>query len=219
MQDSAVGLGSSRVLYALDAINQAIKRGYDVTNREMGERNYDPRISKTAFAQDLHHNINQQVFDVGGNSSDVVTDLPPNARRSHHHVMAVVDNVCIRLSSVKKRDGVPRYAAYRSRFWIVQSYFRINADGRLETVDVPDPYDPDSAYVQILHGPSSETFRQHGFTVFRLQGLDDKYSEEVVDLDEFLASSVPITTDVETVTEDFDIPIISLEGASRDEDR
>lgn len=219
MQDWVVGLGSPRLRDTLSAISQAIKRGYEVTSRELEAKNFDSRIYKTAFAQDLHHNINQEVYDVGGNLSDVVTDLPPNARRSHHHVMAVVDEVCIRVSAVKKSHGIPRYAAYRSRFRAVQSYFRINADGCLEIVNVPDPYDPGSLYVQILHGPISGNPRKHGFTVFRLQGLNDEYSPEAIDLDEFLASAATTTSDVENVTEDFDIPIISLEGASRDENR
>ena len=219
MQDWAVGLCSPRVLYALAAIGQAIKRGYEITSRESEAKNLDCRISKTAFPQDLHHNINQEVYDVGGNSSDVLTDLPPNGRRSHYHVIAVVDGVCIRVSAVKKSHEIPRYAAYRSRFCGVQSYFRISTDGCLEIVDVPDPYDPGSVYVQILHGPVPGNPRKHGFTVFRLQGLNDEYSPEAIDLDEFLACAAMTTQEVENVTEDFDIPIISREGASRDENR
>ena len=219
MQDWVVGLGYPGVLYALDVINQAIKRGYDATTKELRTKNYDPRVSKTAFAQALHHNVNQEVYDIGGNLPEIVTDLPPNPTRSHHHVMAVVENVCIRVSAVKKSHQVPRYAAYRSRFGMMQSYFRVNAQGCFEIVDVPDPYDPGSVYIQILHGSSPGTPHKHGFTVFRVMELNNRYSQKVIDLDEFLAFAATINSDLENVTEDFDIPIISLEGALQDENR
>ena len=185
----------------------------------MTTKNYDPRVSKTAFAQILHHNVSQEVYDIRWNYTEVITDLPPNPRRSHHHVIAVVGNVCIRVSSVKQRHKVPRYAVHRSRYAIMQSYFRVNAEGCFEIVDVPDPYDPISVYVQILHGPSPGIPQKHGFTVLRSLDLDNNYSPDVIDLDEFLASAATVSSDFEQVTEDFDIPIISSTGALQDENR
>ena len=219
MQDCVVELGSREVLDALDAINDAIKRGYEVTRRELKTKNYDPRVSKTAFGQALHHNISQGIYNIRENYSEIVTDLPPNSRRSHHHVIAVVGRVFFTVSAVKYSSGVPRYAAYRSRYALVQSYFRVSADGVFEIVNVPDPYDPGSLYVQILHGPATDDPQRHGFTILRVLDVDNHYFPAVINLEEHLTSAETIISSFENVTEDFEITVISPTGASQYENR
>ena len=219
MRDCVVELGFREVLDALAAINDAIKLGYEVTRGELEAKNYDPRVSKTAFGQALHHNISQGIYNIGENYSEIVTDLPPNRRRTHHHVIALVGRVLFTVSAVKHINGVPRYAAHRSRYALIQSYFRVNADGVFEIVNVPDPYNPSSLYVQILHGPTTDDPQRHAFTVLRLLDVDNHYFPTVIDLEEHLISAETVIANFETVTEDFEITVISPTGASQYENR
>ena len=218
MEDTlGLGLGSSEILDALTAIDDAIKRGYDVTRRDLKSKMFDPRVSKTAFGQGLHHNISQSVYNIGGNLPDIVTDLPPNMRRSHHHVIVVAGRVLFTMSAVKRRDQVPRYAVHRSRYAYLQEYFRIGDDGAFEIVPVPDPYDLSSMYVQVLHGPAPDDPQRHGFTVLRVLDVDNNFYPLVIDLEDFLTSAMTASSDNANVTEDFEIAVISPTGASQHE--
>lgn len=220
MEDaSGLGLCSPEVLDALAAIDDAIRWGYDVTRRDLKAKGFDPRVSKTAFGQELHHNVSQRVYNIGGNLPDIVTDLPPNMRRSHHHVIVVAGRVLFTVSAVKRRDQAPRYAVHRNRYAFLQEYFRIGDDGAFEIVPVPDPYDPGSLYVQVVHGPAPGDPQQHGFTVLRALDVDNNYYPLVINLEEFLASTMTTSSGTANVTEDFEITVISPTGASQHENR
>ncbi len=200
-------LDAPAIVGALDAVNSAIKGGYGQTTDEMRVREYDRRIEKTAFGQILHHNINQQVFDIGRGASEFVTDLPPNHRRSHHHVIVTVQNVLITISAVGGPNKVPRPAFHRSRYAMQQTYFR--TDGfDLRIVPVPDPFDSNSLYLQLLHGPTSTDHTLHGFTVVRMLDIHDQYLPDIINLDEHLASIATTSGEYENVTEDFKVTIL-----------
>ncbi len=207
-------LDSPAVVTALDTVNSAIKRGYGATRADLMEKGYDRRIEKTAFSQILHHNINQEVFDIGVTDRGLVTDLPPNRRRSHHHVILTVENVLITVSAVTARYRLPRKAAHRSRYAMRQTYFRVVGTD-LRIVPVPDPHDPHSLYLQLLHGPEPGQHERHGFTVVRMLDADNHYLPDIIDLDEHLASIATVETDHEQVTEDFQVTVVTREGGGQ----
>ncbi len=214
VQYPVLELDSPAVVKALDGVNSAIKRAYSATGADLVEKGYDQRIAKTAFSQLLHHNINQEVFDVGGADGGPITDLPTNPRRSHHHVIVTVENVLITVSSVTGRHRVPRKAAHRSRYAMRQTYFRI-AGHDLKIMPVPNPHDQHSLYLQLLHGPEAGHHQRHGFTVIRMLDIDDQYLPDVIDLDEHLASIATAHTDLEHVTEDFRVTVVTQEGGKQ----
>ena len=203
-------LDSSAVVSALDTVNRAIKRAYDATSADLLDKGYDRRIKKTAYSQVLHHNINQEVFDTGGKDRGLVTDLPPNPRRSHHHVIITVKNVLMTVSAVTARHRVPRRATHRSRYALRQTYFRVEGTG-FTIVPVPDPHDPHAVYLQLLHGPDPVHHERHGFTVVRMLDTDNQYLPDIIDLDEHLASIATVETDHEQVTEDFQVTVVARE--------
>ena len=207
-------LDSPAVVSALHSVNTAIKRAYRATNTGLLEKGYDRRIEKTAFSQILHHNINQEVFDIGGTDRVLVTDLPPNSRRSHHHVIVTVENVLLTVSAVTARHRFPRKAAHRSRYAMRQTYFRVEGTA-LKIVPVPDPHDPRSLYLQLLHGPEPGHHERHGFTVIRILDPENQYLPDVIDLDEHLDSVATVHTDHEHVTEDFQVTVVVREGGSQ----
>ena len=199
---------------ALVAISEAIRKGYDVARQEMAAKHYDSRVSKTAFSQVLHHSINQGIYDIGDSEPGIVTDLPPNPRRSHYHVIVVVDGVLIKVSAVSGRRKVPRYAVHRGRYALCQTYFRINLEGSLEIVDVPNPYDSKSLYLQVLHGSREDNSQYYGFAVIRQLDLYNSYAPDVIDMDEHLSTVAPDVSSYEDVTENFEIAILPTRGAN-----
>ena len=207
-------LDSPAVVIALDTVNRAIKRAYGATSADLLDKGYDRRIEKTAYSQILHHNINQEVFDIGGRDHVFVTDLPPNPRRSHHHVIVTVENVLMTVSAVTARHRVPRQATHRSRYAMRQTYFRVEGTD-LKIVAVPDPHTPQSLYLQLLHGPERGRHESHGFTVVRMLDIDDQYLPDIIDLDEHLASIATVNTDHEHVTEDFQVTVVAREGGGQ----
>ncbi len=197
-------LSSPAVISTLAAVDNAIERAYDVTRADLQGKHLDDRIEKTLHPQQLHHNVNQQVCDIGDIYPEMVTDLPPNRRRSHYHVIVTVESVLITVSAVPAPHRVPRRAVHRSRYAMCQRYFRATGS-RLEVVPVPDPYDQHSLYIQVLHGPEPGYHFRHGFTVIRMLDADDRYLPDIIDLGEHLASVTTSRTDIEYVTEDFQI--------------
>ncbi len=208
-------LRSPAVVDALAAVDGAITQAYDLTRADLQSKRLDRRIEKTWRPQQLHHNINQQICDVGGMYPGLVTDLPPNRRRSHHHVIVSVENVLMRVSAVPAPDRTPRLALHRSRFAICQTYFRMGESG-LEIVPVPNPYDDEhSLYIHVLHGPQPGEPSTHGFTVVRVLDIDDKYLPNIIDLGEHLALVAGTQTNIEHVTEDFQVTVLVPEGVNQ----
>ena len=204
-------LSSSPVVSVLAAVDSAIRRAYDLTNTELQVKRLDKRAEKTLRPQLLHHNVNQQVCDLGGMYPDLLTDLPPNRRGSHHHVIAAVENVLMTVSTVPTPYSVPRYAGHRSRYALRQRYFRMAGSG-LEIVPVPDPCDGRSLYIQVLHGPEPGHGLSHGFTVLRMLDVNDQYLPDIIDLDEHLASVAAVQADHELITEDFQVVLAVPKG-------
>lgn len=197
-------LSSPLVVDILTDINGSLGRSYDLAHAELQMLRLDGRIEKTLWPQLLHHHVNQQIYDLGGMYPELVTDLPPNPRWSHHHVMASVEDLLMTFSAVPALDMVPRKAVHRSRYALRQRYFRISEPG-FEIVPVPDPYDRQSLYIQVLYGPSAEDRRSHGFTVIRILDENDQYLPGVIDLDEYLAGIEAEQRDRELIGEDFQI--------------
>lgn len=207
-------LSSPAVVEALEAVDNAIGRAYDLTDTELQVKRLDRRAEKTFRPQLLHHNVNQQVCDLGGMYPELVTDLPPNRRGSHYHVIASVEGVLMTVSAVPAPHRVPRKAVHRSRYALRQRYFRKAGSG-LEIVPVPDPHDPKSLYIQVLHGPEVGPGLSHGFTVIRILDVYDQYLPDVIDLSEHLASVAAAQTDIEHVTEDFQVTLVVPEGVNQ----
>lgn len=129
-------------------------------------------------------------------------------------MIVTVENVLITVSAVAARHSVPRKATHRSRYALRQTYFRVDTAG-LKIVSVPDPYDPHSLYLQILHGSEPGRHDRHGFTVVRMLDAADQYLPDIIDLDEHLASMSAVHSGHEHVTEDFQVTLVAREGGTQ----
>ena len=189
-EDTANQNASSSVVYvALGKIKDAVEFAWDLTVMQVESAQYDPRISHTAFAQFLVHNVRHFVYQIDGVFPGIAVDLVPNLRRSAYHVQVRLHGILITISAVEDRFARPRHAVFRDYYASRQMAFDINSSTNyFEFRGPPDAPDTSPRYFQILHGPKPGDRHLLGFLVIAPVDQHNKLVCPPQDIDKFLAS-------------------------------
>ena len=193
----------------IEQIEGAIEEAWATTRRQIEEAAYDHRISQTAFAQFLVHNVRNEIFRLGDAQGEVETHLIPNRRGSSHHVVVRFRNFWITVSAVKSRSDRPRLARFRVDYSRRQMMFVVNEDNFFEPAPPPAPAQNLHTYIQMLHGPSPENRQIHGFTLIAFTNRFGEYLPRPVEVDDLLDQAGEPDREVarEIVREDIPIRI------------
>ena len=189
---------------AFEALRAAILDAYQDTRRQVTEQGYDPRIVQTAFAQFLHHNVQNRVLLLEGNHPDIRVRLIPNFGRGSHHIRVDIRNWIITISAVVNSYDRPRVARFRSDYALQWSFI---FDDRNDLVIVP-PLNIDKEpmnYIQVLHGPREDKRMYLGLMLIAEPDARGKYVRAPASFDAFLYNTFgPDTVDEETIDDSFD---------------
>ena len=182
----------SQFRWAIWLVGSAIEEAWATTRRQIEGASFDPRISQTAFAQFLVHNVRNEIFRLGSTSAEVETILIPNRKRSSHHIVVRFGNYWITVSAVKGRSDRPRPATFRTDYTYRQMTFVVDeSTNLLEVVPPSDVRQKRYTYIQMLHGPSPENRQIHGFTLLAFTTPFGKYEPHPIDVSKFLNPENP----------------------------
>ena len=175
---------------AIAPVEIAIEEAWATTRRQIQDAAFDHRISQTAFAQFLVHNVRNEIFRLGQGDGQVFTDLVPNRRGSAHHVVVRFRNFWITVSAVKSRSERPRPARFRADYARRQMRFIVNEENNyFEAAPPPeDARDDIHTYIQMLHGPDPSDRQMHGFTLVAFTNRFGEYNPRPIDIRDFLNS-------------------------------
>ena len=184
--DEVLGVVDDQFRRIIELIGAAIEKAWATTLRQIEEADFDDRISQTAFAQFLVHNVRNEIFRLGSRQGEVETDLIPNRRKSAHHIVVKFKGFRITVSAVKRWSDRPRPARFRADY-ARQLRFAVNeGTNAFEVAPPPQVGQRIHTYIQMLHGPTPENRQVHGFTLIAFTNGFGEYEPKPIDIIQFL---------------------------------